>query len=107
MSTVQIGGNTYNCREYIKSAGGQWQAASKTWAMDGNKWAALVASKPNLMRGCMIVGGVIGDDASAKLAGVSAAARVADRPLLTAPRKISPVGPCRLCHSYCYGDCQA
>lgn len=104
---VQIGGNTYDVREYIKAAGGKWQATTKTWAMDDLAWAGLVESKPNLMRGCMIVGGVIGGDASAKLASVSTAARDADRPFFAAPRKISPVGPCRKCGSYCYGDCEA
>ncbi len=99
-------GNTYKCREYINSAGGWWQAATKTSAMDDNKWAALVASKPNLMRGCMIVGDV-GGEASATLASGSAAARDADRPYFATPRKLSLVAPCRLCQSCCYGDCQA
>lgn len=105
MSTVQIGGNTYNCREYIKSAGGRWEPESKTWAIDDKKWAALVTSKPNLMRGCVIVGGVIGGDAAASLASVANAARNTGRP--SQPRKMSQSGLCRLCHSYCYGDCQA
>ena len=105
MSTVQIGGNTYNVREYIKNSGGRWQAGTKTWAMEDTKWAALVDSKPSIMKGCMIVGGVIGGEASDKLASVKASSRDADRPFFAAPRKISPM--CRHCNSYCYGDCQA
>lgn len=98
MSTVQIGGDTYNCREYIKAAGGKWQAASKTWAMDDLAWAKLVESKPTLMRGCMPVGGSIGNEAIAR----AKAAQTTDRPM-----RLRPVGPCRKCASYCYGDCEA
>jgi hypothetical protein len=95
---IEIGGKTYNVREYIKSAGGKWQATTKTWAIDDLSWAKLVESKPNLMRGCMPVGGSIGGEAVARIN----AAQAADRPM-----RLRPAGPCRHCGSYCYGDCQA
>ena len=86
MSTVQITGKTFDCRDLIKSAGGVWQTATKTWAIDSAKWAALTASKPILTAGCRIAG------------GATAAAR-------TASPRINAV--CRRCGSYCYGDCTA
>lgn len=89
MSKIQIGGNTYNARQYIKAAGGEWQAGSKTWSIDSAAWDKLVASKPILMSGCSPVGATI-------------APKSQDRPM-----RMQPVGPCRSCGSYCYGDCTA
>lgn len=86
MSTVQITGKTFDCRDLIRSAGGVWQADSKTWTIDSTKWAALTARKPISTAGCRIAG------------ATNTAARTA------APR-INAV--CRRCGSYCYGDCTA
>ena len=83
MATIQITGKTYDCRDLIRAAGGAWQADSKTWAIDADKWAALVARKPILTSGCRIAG----------------AATESRAPRLTAI--------CRKCGTYCYGDCTA
>lgn len=92
MATVEISGNTYPVREHLKAAGAKWQAASKTWAMDEDKWVALKTTKPHLLANVYPVGGAV----------ASALTRVNN-----APAKYRSVGPCRKCGSYCYGDCEA
>ena len=85
MATIQITGKTFDCRDLIRSAGGVWQPATKTWAIDAEKWAALVARKPILTSGCRIAG------------QTESAAPEGRATRLTAI--------CRQCKSYCYGDC--
>jgi len=88
MSTVQIAGNTYPVRDYIKSAGGKWDAAAKAWSIDEAAWDKLCGEKPNLMSGCRVVGATISSKQGA-----------------FASKTIKPVSPCRSCGGYCYGDC--
>lgn len=97
MGMLKIGGDTYNNRDIIKSAGGRWDATSKTWSVADSVWAGLLQQKPIALRRCMIVGGV-----SDLPVGSYSAKPAADRPI-----RLRPVGPCRKCHSYCYGDCEA
>lgn len=78
-TTLQITGKTYDCRDLIRSAGGKWNAESKTWAIDSDKWAALVARKPILTSGCRVAG--------------------------TEARGQRLTAVCRNCGTYCYGDC--
>jgi hypothetical protein len=99
MATVEIGGNTYPVREHLKTAGAKWQSASKTWAMDEDKWVSLKLAKPNLLAGVYPVGGAV----TLALGKVNAAPTLARSGAV----RYRAVGPCRKCHSYCYGDCEA
>ena len=107
MGIIYIAGTTYDVRAYIKDAGGQWQADKKAWAIDDAAWAKLVTNKPTLFRGCTALGVVADGAASGQFATQKQSTSDAARPLLSAPRKISAIGPCRKCQSYCYGDCDA
>lgn len=87
MNTVQIGGNTYNCRDMIKGRGGKWDATSKTWTISTDAWTILSAlDNGRATRGCHIVGG---------------------KPVAPAAYRKAINQPCRKCGSYCYGDCEA
>lgn len=83
MTTIQITGKTFDCRDLIRSAGGVWQAATKTWSIDAAKWAALTARKPILTGGC----------------------RIAGQAAPTEGRAVRLTAACRKCGTYCYGDC--
>jgi hypothetical protein len=86
MTTIQITGKTYECRDWIKQFGGVWQAATKTWSMDADKFAAMRARKPIITAGCRIAG--------------------QDAPVAaTEGQSVRLSAICRKCGTYCYGDC--
>lgn len=79
---VAISGNTYPVREQLKALGARWNAADKAWMVDDSK----------------------ADQARAIVAGAPKPQSIFRRPIQAA--RVSN-GPCRRCHSYCYGDCEA
>ena len=53
MSKVKVTGNTFNCKDLLKAAGGKWDAESKTWELDAAAWQSIVATNPpSLSAGC-------------------------------------------------------
>lgn len=48
--TITITGKTYEVKDVLKAAGASWDSVTRAWTMDGEKFAALKARKPNLLR---------------------------------------------------------
>jgi len=113
MTTVRIEGNTYRCKDLIKSSGGKFDPASKSWVISAAKWDILSALDGGRATAGCRVAVVYREQVPMTLDQAIEAAgkrREADQSVQPAPvRAYRPVAnkPCRRCGTYCYGDCTA